>query len=220
MARSVNTPRRYDNTRRRERAEATRRAVLDAARTLFVTQGYATTTVAQIAARAGVNADTVYAAVGRKPAIMRELVEVAISGQDRPVPAEERDYVKRIRDAASAEAKLTSYARSIAEIHERLGPVFLSLRDAAITDADCRALWTQISERRHANMLRLAADLRSTGEVRDDLSDEQVADIVWSMNAPEYWELLVHRRGWTDAEFAQHLADTWRRVLLAQLSEG
>jgi AcrR family transcriptional regulator len=216
MVRTVNASRHYDNSRRRERAEATRLAVLESARELFTAQGYATTTLAQIAERARVNVDTVYTAVGRKPEIMRELVEVSISGQDRPVPAEEREYVLRIHEAATAADKIAVYAASIATIHTRLGPVFLSLRDAAITDATCRSLWTQISERRRANMLRFAADLRATGQLREDLSDDAIADIVWSMNAPEYWELLVHRRGWTSEQFEAWLADAWRRLLLRQ----
>lgn len=219
VGRTVNTPRRYDNTRRRERAEETRRSILSAARILFTSQGYAATAIAQIAERADVSVDTVYTAVGRKPEIMRELVEVAISGQDRPVPAEERDYVLRIREAESAQEKITVYAESIAAIQTRLGPVFLALRDAASTDTDCRTLWTQVSERRRENMLRFAADLRATGELRQDLSDAAVADIVWSMNAPEYWELLVHRRGWTAEEFGAWLGDAWVRLLLSNPPE-
>src|SRR4249920_1520833 len=76
----VKTRRRYDSSRRAEQAARTRRAVLDAARALFSEQGYASTTVGQIAGRAGVAVDTLYTSVGRKPALLRELVETAISG--------------------------------------------------------------------------------------------------------------------------------------------
>ena len=64
-------------------------------------------------------------------------------------------------------------------------------------------------------MRRLAADLRATGELRDDLSDDEVADIVWSMNAAEYRALLVDQRGWTAERFGIWLADAWTRLLLA-----
>ena len=60
-----------------------------------------------------------------------------------------------------------------------------------------------------------AADLRATGELRGDLTDDEVADIVWSMNATEYYSLLVHDRGWTPQRFGAHLADAWRRILLS-----
>jgi AcrR family transcriptional regulator len=204
----------YHSPRRAEQAEATRQSVLLAARHLFVSKGYSVTTIADIARHARVSPDTIYAAVGRKPALLRELVETAISGTDQAVPAEERDYVVRMRAASTALAALTIYADAITAIQQRLAPVFLALRDAAITDKECATLWTEISERRATNMRALAATLRATGDLRDDLTDDQVADIVWSMNAAEYWDLLVRQRGWTPADFATWLADAWARLLL------
>src|SRR4051812_22307288 len=100
----------YNSARRAEQAAETRRAVLAAARELFTLQGYAGTTVAQIAARAGVAADTVYATVGRKPTLLRELVETAISGSAQAVPAEQRGYVREVQAATTAREKLTIYA--------------------------------------------------------------------------------------------------------------
>src|SRR5436305_2231061 len=97
MADDVKPRRRYHAPQRAERAAATRRAVLAAAYDLFTSRGYPATTVAQIAERAGVNVDTLYAAVGRKPALLRAVVETAISGQDRAVPAADRDYVKAVQ---------------------------------------------------------------------------------------------------------------------------
>ena len=213
MSEHVKPTRPYRAPRRAERAALTRRAILAAARDLFVSRGYTPTTVAEIAERAGVAVDTIYATIGRKPALMRELVEAAISGTDHPVPAEERDYVQRTAAAPTAREKFTAYAEGLVAIHRRLAPIFLSLRDAAANDRDCAALWTQISERRAANMLRFAADLRSTGEVRSDLRDREVADVIWTMNAAEYFDLLA-QRGWTPERIGEWLADAWTRLLL------
>lgn len=206
----------YHSPRRAEQAAETRRAVLEAARELFVTSGYAATTITEIAGRATVSVDTVYATVGRKPAMLRELVETAISGSEHVIPADQRDYVTRMRAAGSAREMLTIYAHAITGIQQRLAPVFIALRDAAVTDPECAALWTEIGQRRAMNMRRLADDLRATGELRGDLSDEQVADIIWSMNAAEYWVLLVRERSWTAEQFAAWLTDAWTRLLLAQ----
>jgi len=206
--------RRYHSPRRLEQAAATRHAVLTAARELFVDNGYTATTVTEIAQRAGVSVDTVYATVGRKPALLRELVETAISGTEQAVPADQRDYVARMRAADSAQDMITIYAHAITAIQQRLAPVFLALRDAAGTEPDCAALWTEIAERRAANMRRLAADLRTKGGLRSDLSDDRVADIIWSMNSPEYWVLLVRERSWSADQFAEWLADAWNRLLL------
>jgi AcrR family transcriptional regulator len=206
--------RRYQAPRRAEQAAATRRAILAAARDLFVSRGYATTTVAEIADRAQVSVDTVYATIGRKPVLLRTLVETAISGTDHAVPAIERDYVTALRAAPTARQMLTIYADAISSIHQRLAPIFLALREAGLQDPSCGQLWTEIAQRRARNMRGLAADLRATGELRDDLTDDEVADIIWSMNAVEYWVLLVHERHWTPDRFRQWLTDAWIRLLL------
>ena len=206
---------RYNSPRRAEQAVATRHAVLEAARDLFVAKGYLATTVADIAREARVAVDTVYATVGRKPSLLREVLETAISGTDEAVPAEERDYVARVRAATSVTTKIEAYVAGLVELQPRLAPVYLALRDAAATDTECAALWKEISDRRAMNMRRFAADLRATGELRPDLSDDDVADLVWSMNGPEYWTLLVSDRGWSPQRFAEILVDSWQRLLLA-----
>jgi AcrR family transcriptional regulator len=216
VAEDVKAPGRrpYRSSMRTEQAAATRRAVLAAARELFTEQGYAATSITAIAGRAGVAVDTVYAAAGRKPELMRELVETALSGTDEAVPAEQRDYVVRIRAAATAREKLAIYASAVAAIGIRMGPVHRALAEAALTDPDCAALRAEINARRAANMRLFAAELRATGELRPDLTDDEVADIVWSMNAAEYRALLVGERGWTDERFGAWLADAWMRLLL------
>lgn len=211
----VRATRRYHSPRRAEQAAATREAVLAAAWELFVSVGYAATTVADIAVRARVAVDTVYATVGRKPALLRELLETALAGTGRAVTTEQRDYVLRIRACRTAREKMSVYAHANAELLQRIAPVLLELRDAAITDPECAHLWAEMSQRRAANMRLFAAELHGTGELRDDLPDEEVADIIWSMNAVEYWVLLVHERGWSPERFASWLADAWTRLLVA-----
>jgi len=214
VADDVKPRRRYHAPQRAAQAAGTRRAILDVAYELFTSRGYTSTTMAQIARRAGVNIDTLYAAVGRKPSLLREVVETAISGLDRAVPAQERDYVQAIRAAQTAGEKIDTYAAALIRISPRTAPIFRALRDAAAHDPDCAALHTEITRRRAANMRLFAADLRATGELRDDLTDDEVADVVWSMNATEYYSLLVDDRGWTPQKYGTHIADAWRRLLL------
>ena len=120
----------------------------------------------------------------------------------------------RIAAADTALDKITIYAHAITAIQQRMAPVFLTLRDAAATGADCAGLWTEIPTRRAPNMIDFAADPRSTGQLRKDLTDGQVADIILSMNAAEYWDLLVRERGWTPEQFGDGLIDAWTRLLL------
>lgn len=207
-------PRRYRSSVREEQARRTRQAILAAAGNLFGEQGYAATTIAQIAAAAGVAVDTVYASVGAKPVLMRLLMETAISGTDQAVPAEQRDYVRQVRAAATAQDKIRIYAAAVTEINARLAPLHLVLRGAAATAPELAAIRDEISARRAANMRLFAQDLAATGQLRPGLDPDEVADVVWSMNSAEYFTLLVRERGWDQDRFAAWLADAWCRLFL------
>ena len=205
----------YNSPARRLNAEQTRAAILAAARELFLDRGYALATMSEIAKSAGVVLDTVYASVGPKPTLFRLLIESALSGTNEAVPAEEREYVRAIRAEPEAERKLEIYAHAVAALQPRLAPLIRVLQVAANSDSDLRSLWREISRRRAANMRKLARDLDATGRLRRDLSIDEVADVVWSMNGPEYYWLLVEERGWTVERFEAWLADSWKRLLLS-----
>jgi len=213
MGREVNR-RPYHSPRRIAAAAATRQAILTAARSEFLRHGYAATTIAGIAQAANVAVDTVYASVGRKPALFRHLIETAIAGQDQDVPVADGDYLPQIRSAPTASDKIELYASTIAAIHQRLAPLFLALREAATAHPELAELWSQVADLRVREMRTLTTDLAATGELRPGLSPEEIADILWSMNAAEYYTLLVRDRDWTPRRFAQWLAEAWRRLLI------
>ncbi len=213
MAKAVKR-RKYDSSARKAAAQSTRQSIIDAARRVFIQNGYAGATMPVIAKEAGIALDTVYAAVGKKPTLFRLLVETAISGRDRAVDAEERDYVRAIRAEPDAEQKLRIYAAALSAIQPRLAPIFKVLQAAATQDTELNALWQEISQRRAANMRLLARNLAATGRLRRDLSIAKVADIIWSLNSPEFYLLLVEERGWSAEAFEHWLADAWGRLLL------
>jgi AcrR family transcriptional regulator len=205
--------RRYDASRRRDAAERTRLAILAAALALFGDRGYAATPMTAIAEEAGVALDTVYSSAGRKPELVRLLIETAISGSSQAVLPEDRDYVRAIRAAPDAETKITIYAAAMRAIAGRLAPVLSILQQAAPAEPELAALWREITERRAANMLRFVTDLAAVAPLRVEPGD--AADIVWATNAPELYQLLIRQRGWTPERYEQFLADTWQRLLLA-----
>lgn len=155
-----------------------------------------------------------YAAVGTKPVLFRELLELALSGTDQAVPGAERDYVAAIRAEATIEAKFATYAAAVTRIQGRLAPLFLALRDASGSDDQLAAMWREISDRRAANMRHLTADLAESGRLRPELSHDEVADVIWSMNSPDYYHLLVLERGWSPERFERWLLNAWIRLLV------
>jgi AcrR family transcriptional regulator len=204
----------YDTTTRRAASRATRERILESARELLLERGYRATTVADIAESAEVNVDTVYRLVGRKATVLRELIEQAISGADDPVAPEDRDYVRRMRTEQDQATKLRIYATATREIQARMAPLLVALRDAAATEPDAAEVWREISDRRAANMRRLAADLASERGLRAGLSIDDAADAIWVTNSSEVYLLLTTERRWTPDRYESWLAETWIRLLL------
>jgi AcrR family transcriptional regulator len=206
--------RRYDSTARTEAADRTRQRILDVARELFITSGYAGFTMQEIAARSGVALDTVYAAVGRKSQVVRLLVETAISNTDQAVPPEQRTYVRRIEAAATAREKLAIYAAAAVDIQGRLAPIVRALEAAAVAEPELGVIWREFNDRRARNMRMFAGDLVKTGEVRAGLTVDRIAEVIWAMHGPELYMLLVNQRGWSAGELEAWLADACARLLL------
>lgn len=215
VTRPVKT-RAYDSRARRAQSEETRRRIVEAARALILDRGYRATTIADVARNAGVHVDTVYELVGRKPVLLRALIEQAISGTDRAITAEDRDYVKAIRAEPDPRNKLGIYARATREIHARMAPLFLALRDASATEPEAAQVWHEISDRRAGNMRKLAQDLAAAGGLRAGLSIEEAADVIWATNSPEVYLLLTGDRAWSPEHYERWLADSWRRLLLPE----
>jgi AcrR family transcriptional regulator len=214
MVKEVKKRRSYDATRRRSRSAETRQRILDSARAMFLEHGYRATTIAAIAAEAEVNVDTIYELVGRKPLVLRELIEQAISGTDRAVVAEERDYVKEMLSTPDPVEKLTIYARAIRRIQARMAPLHLALRDASSTEPEAEEIWHDVSERRAANMHKLVQDLKKTGRLRPDLSMNDAADVLWATNSAEFYVMLTVDRGWSPQRYERWLAEAWCRLLI------
>jgi AcrR family transcriptional regulator len=204
----------YTSPRRAELAARTRAEVLAAAHELFLERGYAAAGVTEIARRAGVNVDTVYSSVGRKPQLMLGVIDRTLGSSDQPLPALERDYVKAVQAAPTAALKLRTYAEALGRLMPRVSPLFTALREAALADPECANLDERIARRRASNMRLLAADLRATGELRSDLDDDDVAELIWATNAPD-WYTLVTSHGWTAERYVRTLGDVWCRTLLA-----
>ena len=206
--------RNYDNTGRRAGSDETRTRILEVARELVTTRGYRATTIAELARSAGVHIDTVYELVGRKPAVLRELIERAISGTDRAVAPAERGYVQAMHDEPDPARKLAIYAAAVRGIQQRMAPLLLALRDAATTEPEAKQVWEEISARRARNMRDLVRELGPDGTLRAGVTVDEAADAIWATAGAEMFILLTVERGWPLDEYERWLADSWRRLLL------
>jgi AcrR family transcriptional regulator len=214
MSSPVKPRRRYDASGRQAQARQSRRAMLQAARDLFLGRGYAATTMPAIAAAAGVSVQSVYKAFGNKPALLKAVFDVAIAGDDEPVPVLQRAALGRVRAEPDPRRKLVLYGEFVAEVSPRHVPIQLLARAAATSDPEAASVWEELGAERLAGMTLFARALDQEGHLRPDVSMEEARDLLWSCNSPELYELLVLQRGWTPQRYGRWLADTLTAALL------
>lgn len=207
MTEGVKEKRRYDSSRRRELAKQNRAAILDAARELFLTDGYAATTIAEIASLAGVSVETIYKAFGNKPGLAKALFDVAVVGDDEPMPLFERPEIKAVEAEPDARKKIEMWFSHYPARRGRTAPIELVIRDAAATDRAAAVVRDELRDELLRGMRMFATNLVDSGGVRAGLSVEAVADILFVYISVELYELLVLMRGWSIDRYARFITD-------------
>jgi AcrR family transcriptional regulator len=208
MAEGVKPKRSYHSPRRQEQAAATRRSILDAAQRLFVRQGYPATTMEAIAAEAGVAQKTVYLAFATKSGLLRALWDVLLKGDEDEAGVDQRQWYLEVVTEPDPERQLRLNARNARVVKRRIAPLLAVIRDAAPVEPDTGALWDLIQSDFYANQRAIVESLDAKHALKSGLDVTGAADILWTLNHPDLWLLLVGQRGWTPEQFEQWFADT------------
>jgi AcrR family transcriptional regulator len=214
MAGAVKRTRSYDSPRRREQAAATRRAILEAAQRLFERDGYAATSVPAIAAEAGVALKTVYVAFETKANLLNALWETRLAEGEEAIPVLERGWYRRLLAEPHPEGKLGILAAQARDVKTRSGALLEVIRNAAGADPDIAALWSRIQTKLLEVQRSVVEQLKKKDALAPDLDVETGTDILWTLNHPTVWHLLVRERGWTAEQYEQWLRDAFRSQLL------
>jgi len=214
MARPVN-PRRYHSPLRREQSNATQRAVLEAARDLFVGGGYVATTMEAIAARGGVSPETVYATFRNKRSLLVRLVDVTIAGDDALIPVIDRRWVQAVSEEPDARRAVRLLARNGRSILERVMPIYEVLRGAAAADPHAAAVLQRYRSQRFAGQRHILRALTVRHPLREGLTTSMATDVLYAIGSPETYGLLVRDRGWSGRRFERWYAETLARLLLS-----
>jgi AcrR family transcriptional regulator len=207
MAERVKSKRRYNSPRRREQALATRTEILLAARRLFERRGYAATTMAAIAAEAGVALKTVYVAFETKSGVLRALWNLLLRGGREDVPVAQQQWYREVVEEPDPERQLQLAARNSRVVKLRIAAVLEVIRSAAPVDPDIEALWDRIQTDFHANQGVICRSLHEKQALKPGLDVERATDILWTLNHPDLWQLLVGRRGWAPEEYERWCGD-------------
>ena len=195
--------RRYDGTARRAHAARVRETLLDTAGEMLLRDGYAATTIPNLAQACGVSAESVYKRFAGKSALVRAVVSQALEGVG-PVAAETRSDALSAGDLRSL---LRGWGRLATEVAPRVAPILILVHAAAAHDRELAVLQGQLDDARRARMADNARRIADAGHRPDRLSVEQVADILWTYSSPQVYDLLVLRSGWSLDQYADFIAD-------------
>lgn len=193
----------YHSERRQEQAEATRHAILDAARSLFIERGYAGTTVADIAASARVAVPTVYASVGTKPAILYELRKMipVLAG----VADDSRAVFESSRDARETISRLVAGVRRLLETS---GELMFAIESAAPFEPVAGEAWEEGLGIHRSVCGVVIQRIEAFGSLKKSLPASQAGDVLSLLSLPATWRTLHQHYGWTHDEVEAWIVNT------------
>jgi len=210
----VKLRRRYDSPRRREQAAETRARILDSARRLFEAHGYAATSMHAVAADAGVALKTVYVAFESKSGLVRALWHLLLRGDEAEVPVGERAWFREVLDEPDPRRQLELNARNSRAVKQRAGSLMEVLRATAPAEPELDELWSRIEAEFYENQRAVVRSLHRKQALKPGLGVRRATDVLWTLNHPDVYRLLVGERGWTPARYETWLSDAFVLQLL------
>jgi AcrR family transcriptional regulator len=203
-----------DNSGRGQaRTRFARRAVVDAARGLFVERGYAATTMEAISEHSDVPPATVYRLFSSKLGILEALLDSSIAGDDQPLAVQQRPEVASLFTESDPHKLLAGLAGVTTAINQRTNDVYRVLMSAAGSDPAAAELLNEIGRQRDQGQGKIARRLSRTHALKPGLRERDAADLIHALMSPELYRLFVGDRGWTPERYQQWLATTLTQQL-------
>ena len=199
---------------RAEKAQANRQRMRAAAQTLFTSRGYSATSMQAIADEAGMAVQTLYFTFRTKRALLSELLDVAIAGDDEPVPTLERPRVLAAINNPDPVVQLRELAGIAREIYERVAPVLQVVAHAAPGDPEIHELWMTNNAQRAVVMEHFITALATKTPLREGLDTPMAIDIALALQSPEMYQFFTTRRGWSPTRWEHWTADALVTQLL------
>lgn len=207
--------RRYTSPKRQRQAQATRRAILDAAHRLFLAKGYVETSIREIAAEAGVAEPTVYAIFKDKAAVLWAVGDRILSGGEDPIPLAESDTVRTIKAEPNVRQRLRMIVRSSREIKERgMGDMEDVVWRAAAADLRLEGLVRKALEKRRQDYQMRVELLLEVGQLRPGISTDDAVDLFEAIGSTAVYRLLVNERGWSPEKWEHWMVEIVERLFL------
>jgi AcrR family transcriptional regulator len=204
----------YHSPVRAERARHTRHQILVAAHDLFLERGFARCAVSDIAARAGVARPTVLSVFDSKAALLRAVVDLAMAGDDEPVPVAQRSWFQPVWQATTQADCLDAYARAVVRIGRQSADVIELVRRAADETAENSEMWDQLQRNRRFGAASIARRVKELGPLPHGLTVRRAGDLIFVLNDSGHYRTLVSECGWSERAFGVWLSDRMRFSVL------
>lgn len=189
----------YHSPARAESARLTRRRIVEAARELFESQGYAGTTIDAVAEAAGVSRRTVFLSAGSKSELLKTAWDWAMVGDDEPVAMLDRPHIVAMQEVADPALLVGHWVRQIMDVGGRVSALAAVLARAVDVDAEVEALQQRIDVERRTGAEMFLRHLESVGGLRPGLSVPEAVDMCWVLMNPLLQQRMQGERGWTSA---------------------
>lgn len=199
---------------RTARSRSTRTRITTAAAKLFTTAGYSNTSIAAIAARAGVSEQSVYYSFGTKRAILTAALDLAIAGDDDPVPTLERPWVRDALADPDPHGQIRRQVAGAADVYRRAAPLLDVVRSAATIDAELAEVWATNLQQRLTVQRVFAEALARKTPLPANMTVDAAADTALAILSPETYHLLVHHQGWVHTRWRDWATNALQRLLM------
>jgi AcrR family transcriptional regulator len=207
--------RRYDSNVRAERTQATKRAVVAAAHELFLERGFVDTTVEAISAASRIPIATVYRLFKTKTAILKQVIDTAVVGDDVPVPLGDRSIVRDAQAAEDPKAMTAAFAHVAREVFDNTAELRIVLRVAAAVDAEAAVLHASMEDQRRVGQARVARALAGSGFLAPGVKEAEARDVVYALMSIDTYRILRVEQRWSGARYERWLANALYQLLVA-----
>lgn len=214
MTKQLPQKRKYDSSKRQARALETQAQIIEAAKELFIRNGYTKTTIIAIAKEAGVAPETIYSMFGNKSAILTGTMNGFIPGDGNPVPEFVRASIQEVESERNQNRQIQLFAQRMRRIMEQSASLIEVLRVASKTEADMESLLNKYLQGRFQGMGYFIDCLLANGPLRSRMDKLNATETLWTLTSAEVYTLLVSERGWSADEYEIWLAETLTRLLL------
>jgi len=214
MPNKTTPKRKYDSSRRQARALETQAQIVEAARELFIKDGYSGVSIETIARKAKASPELIYSVFKNKRTILSHAMNLAAGTDDEPIPVMLRSYIQEVASERNQQRQIQMFASRMQMFFSHIAPVVEVMRAAAKTEPEIDNLLKKYLNDRYQGMGFFIDCLLANGPLRSGLSKLTAVETIWTLASAEVYNLLVRDRGWSGEEYEVWLSEALGRLLL------